>query len=254
MHIHVDVELRAPRAIRAVRGRRRLLAGALAVALAVPSAALASHGFADVPSTHQFHTAIDRVSDAAITGGCGGGNYCPNANVTRGQMAAFLARTGGRAAYGYDFALVTSSDPTDVVTVTITAGSATGGTAFVVVNSSWSASTASAAGCPCGAEFYITADAGDLSTSSYAQVDAVTSQGFGVDSGSNTAVFTVPTGVPQTFRLKAERFGGTGALDASGALTAQYLPFSGTGTDTLVISGWPSKVAVTGESAERPRP
>ncbi len=25
-----------------------------------------------------------------MTGGCGGGNYCPLNNVTRGQMAAFL--------------------------------------------------------------------------------------------------------------------------------------------------------------------
>ena len=250
MHIHFDMELRAPRAI---RQRRRLLAVALAVALAVPGVALASHQFGDVPSSHPFHNAIDRVADAAITGGCGSGNYCPNANVTRGQMAAFLARTGGRAAYGYDFGSVASSDPTEVVTVTITAGSATGGTAFVVVNSSWSASTSSASGCPCGAEFYITADLGDLSTSSYAQVDAVTSQGFGVDSGGNTAVFTVPTGVPQTFRLMAERFGGTGAMNATGALTAQYLPFSGTGTDTLVVSGWPSTVSVTGDTAP-PRP
>jgi hypothetical protein len=60
--------------------------------------------------------------------------------------------------------------------------------------------------------------------------------------------------VPQTFRLKAERFGGTGAMNATGALTAQYLPFSGTGTDTLLISGWPAKASVTGDAADRPQP
>ncbi|MCL4275996.1 MAG: S-layer homology domain-containing protein, partial [Anaerolineales bacterium] len=28
-----------------------------------------------------------------ITGGCGGGNYCPNNSVTRAQMAIFIQRT-----------------------------------------------------------------------------------------------------------------------------------------------------------------
>jgi hypothetical protein len=32
--------------------------------------------------------------DSKVTSGCGGGNYCPTANVTREQMAAFLNRLG----------------------------------------------------------------------------------------------------------------------------------------------------------------
>ena len=36
--------------------------------------------------------AINRVAAAGITSGCGPSSYCPTQNVTRGQMASFLAR------------------------------------------------------------------------------------------------------------------------------------------------------------------
>jgi len=39
-----------------------------------------------------FATWIEELYNRGITGGCGGGNYCPNSPVTRGQMAAFLQR------------------------------------------------------------------------------------------------------------------------------------------------------------------
>ena len=32
--------------------------------------------------------------------GCGGGNYCPTAATTRGQMAPFLVKTFGLLLYG----------------------------------------------------------------------------------------------------------------------------------------------------------
>ena len=35
---------------------------------------------------------INLVAREGIASGCGGTNYCPSANVTRGQMAAFLHR------------------------------------------------------------------------------------------------------------------------------------------------------------------
>jgi hypothetical protein len=35
---------------------------------------------------------INRLAASGITGGCAAGKFCPTANVTRGQMAAFLAR------------------------------------------------------------------------------------------------------------------------------------------------------------------
>ena len=47
--------------------------------------------FADVPVGHPFHRFVEALVAAGITGGCGAGNYCPDAPVTRGQMAVFLA-------------------------------------------------------------------------------------------------------------------------------------------------------------------
>jgi hypothetical protein len=47
--------------------------------------------FTDVPVGHPFHRFVEALVAAGITGGCGGGNYCPDAPVTRGQMAVFLA-------------------------------------------------------------------------------------------------------------------------------------------------------------------
>lgn len=51
--------------------------------------------FNDVPTTHTFFKEIEALVDSGITGGCGGGNYCPDDTLTRGQMAAFLARALG---------------------------------------------------------------------------------------------------------------------------------------------------------------
>ncbi|HTY42355.1 MAG TPA: S-layer homology domain-containing protein [Thermoanaerobaculia bacterium] len=50
--------------------------------------------FGDVPCPGaQFVDWINQLSNEGITGGCGGGNYCPGHSVTRGQMAVFLSRT-----------------------------------------------------------------------------------------------------------------------------------------------------------------
>ena len=46
--------------------------------------------FSDVPVGHSFCRFIEHLAADEITGGCGGGNYCPDAPVTRAQMAVFL--------------------------------------------------------------------------------------------------------------------------------------------------------------------
>jgi len=38
---------------------------------------------------------IEQLAAENITAGCGNGNYCPDATVTRDQMAVFLVRTFG---------------------------------------------------------------------------------------------------------------------------------------------------------------
>jgi subtilisin-like proprotein convertase family protein len=51
--------------------------------------------FLDVPSSDPFYDDIGKLSARGITLGCGSGNYCPNAPVTREQMAAFIIRSKG---------------------------------------------------------------------------------------------------------------------------------------------------------------
>jgi len=49
--------------------------------------------FADVPCPSTFADWIEQLATELITGGCGGGNYCPSSSVTRAQMAVFLQKT-----------------------------------------------------------------------------------------------------------------------------------------------------------------
>jgi hypothetical protein len=49
--------------------------------------------FADVPCPSTFANWIEQLAAEQITGGCGGGNYCPDNNNTRGQMAVFITKT-----------------------------------------------------------------------------------------------------------------------------------------------------------------
>ena len=55
------------------------------------SPAPATATFADVPTTDGRFRFVEALVAAGITGGCGGGLYCPEAPVTRGQMAVFLS-------------------------------------------------------------------------------------------------------------------------------------------------------------------
>jgi hypothetical protein len=51
--------------------------------------------FPDVPIGAPFYTEIGKLAARNITLGCGSGNYCPDAAVTRDQMAAFIVRALG---------------------------------------------------------------------------------------------------------------------------------------------------------------
>ena len=56
--------------------------------------------FTDVPCTGgPFDPWIEELAALQITGGCGGGNYCPGNTVTRQQMAVFLLKALEGSAY-----------------------------------------------------------------------------------------------------------------------------------------------------------
>jgi parallel beta-helix repeat protein len=55
--------------------------------------------FLDVPPADPFHDYVVTVARNGITAGCGGGNYCRNAPVTRAQMAVFLLKSEHGSSY-----------------------------------------------------------------------------------------------------------------------------------------------------------
>jgi hypothetical protein len=68
---------------------------ALAVIVGTPLAVSAASSFTDVPDTHIFSGDIQWMADAGVTKGCNpptNDRFCPDGNVTRGQMAAFMHR------------------------------------------------------------------------------------------------------------------------------------------------------------------
>ncbi len=67
--------------------------------------------FPDVPCSSGFAPWIEALAAAGITGGCGGGNYCPTNPVTRQQMAVFLLKSKHGSSY---VPPVCSGDFTDV--------------------------------------------------------------------------------------------------------------------------------------------
>jgi hypothetical protein len=48
--------------------------------------------FQDVPCPSTFANWIEQLAAEGITGGCGGGNFCPGSPNTRGQMAVFMTK------------------------------------------------------------------------------------------------------------------------------------------------------------------
>jgi hypothetical protein len=58
-----------------------------------PPACGATPIFGDVPASSPFCKFIEELSRRGVVSGCGGGNYCPTAAVTREQMAVFVLRT-----------------------------------------------------------------------------------------------------------------------------------------------------------------
>ena len=48
--------------------------------------------FTDVPCPGPFTNWIEELKSEGVTSGCGGSNYCPSANNTRGQMATFIVK------------------------------------------------------------------------------------------------------------------------------------------------------------------
>jgi len=64
-----------------------------------PPAVGASTGFTDVPVDYWAAAWIEQLAAEGITGGCGTGIYCPDATVTRAEMAVFLLKAKHGTSY-----------------------------------------------------------------------------------------------------------------------------------------------------------
>ena len=89
----VDVEFAGPDESCSSGGLRALKLQTSWTRQVSPAPATAS--FNDVPTSHLFFQHVEALVKSGVTAGCGGGNYCPDQPVTRGQMAVFLAKTLG---------------------------------------------------------------------------------------------------------------------------------------------------------------
>jgi hypothetical protein len=240
--------------------KRLTRVGLVGLMLAMPVIVSASHQFSDVPSSHTFHTAISRLYGARLTSGCSATRFCPSANVTRGQMAAFLNRSLGRGASTWGATGTANDwdamDDSILDGVFLTHGGAPGGTGHVLVTANVSIYSKQAGTCPCElAVWLINEDTGEASPAAFQVILDIPgppdSDATSWYSGTGTVshLFTVPSGVRHTYLLGAHVDVTTAPSgDTAGAewsLSAVYVPFGGDG-------GNPSLVTTQGTDGRRP--
>ena len=228
MRVSLTIEVNRPTLGRS--RRRRFLAGVIIAALLVPSAVLANHLYTDVPTDHLFHSDITKAKGAGLTSGCTATTFCPDTAVSRGQMTAFLNRGLGRATAAYLSGNVSSSTLATIGTITIRAGNPTGGSQQVMLLASVYAKT-NGAGCPCEVFIGLYRSNGTaVGVDMFIDVAAIPAgQGFTDENGTLLGLVTVPTGVDQTFLVKASRPAGSANLEVGGRFQAITVPFIGTG-------------------------
>jgi S-layer homology domain len=228
--VKITIELTRPTWLRRPRSRKGLtILLAVLLTLGIPAGVYASDRFTDVPSDSIFHNAINSIAGAGITLGCGGTNYCPSANVTREQMAAFLQRGLGRAAGGPYGNVGLTATYSDLSVLTIKAGEVPGGTVFIKLDGYVASYTTNVAGCPCQTVYYIALDGGGGSFNFFNQLTTLGSSGYALDTGAVGWVVALPSGTTLTFRLRARVFGGANH-NADGQLFALMVPFGSQGT------------------------
>lgn len=62
-----------------------ILTAAIALLLLSATTVVASHNFSDVPTGAFYHGAVDWGVDRGLLAGCGGGKFCPNNALKRGE-------------------------------------------------------------------------------------------------------------------------------------------------------------------------
>lgn len=234
--------------------------GIVALMLALPVMVNASHQFTDVPTSHTFHSAISKLYGARLTTGCSASKFCPSANVTRGQMAAFLVRGLGRAAgdVGFTEDDWASLDGGGLTSVDLLHGGGAGGTAHVLVTATVLAYTDQTGVCPCELGVWIVNDdTGEESVPAFEIISGAerapvvgTNPRYYETTVSVSHLFTVASGVTNTYVLAGDVTttaspSPTSLAAVDWTISAVYIPFGANG-------GNPS-IPVTTQGSKSPR-
>jgi hypothetical protein len=219
-----------------LRRRGRVVIVGMVAALAIAAVPAAWATFTDVPPSNPFYADVNAIQGAGITTGCGGGNFCPNDNITRQAEAAFVHRAAGRVALSTDVLdndIAPSEDfPTDTVVASrsITIGGAAGNVQFAKIEATmWNDYNGGST--PPGAYVWYLADEACTGTTSPFFTSQVS---IGEElSPSISWVRTVSTATVETFVLCAY----TGSDDHVGvnavSLNVMTVPFGSGGANTL---------------------
>jgi hypothetical protein len=240
------------RAYRPRLAKRLTRVGVVALMLAMPVLVSAAFPFTDVPTSNTYYTSISRLYGARITTGCSATKFCPNANVTRGQMAAFLNRGLGRA--GNDWGATGFADDwaafndNSLGALNLVHGGATGGTGLVLVTASVSAYTREAGVCPCElAVWLVNVNTGEESPAVFQTITNVASppddnlDAWYETSTSMNYLFTVSSGATNTYVLGSSINTTTPPTDVNGSgaewsMSAVYIPFGPNGSNPSLTS------------------
>lgn len=205
---------------------------ALVVSLLGGSFASAAGPFSDVGDTHPFKDEIQAIVQAGITTGYNDGTYRPAAPVTRGAMAAFMARGFGRI----NSAAGTANNPADntntqlgVASIRSGAESGTGGYVHLTADAQMSVTVAE---CQCVLVLEIV----DQATNTVVATRTSMSNTFNVlgintQSVSAGGVVQIPANVTRTYqlRVRATTAGNNDSITLSGRIVATYVPFNAFG-------------------------
>jgi hypothetical protein len=214
------------------RSRPRPLLIAVLVLLALGTAVAAAGAgplrFTDVPPSHPFEREISAVASGNIAAGYPDGTFRPGDPITRQAMAAFLARGLGRAEFATG--TVSGAGVLNRTVASLTVHHSASG--YVIVNASTGGRIATEASCPCVIETRLVSGTRQSPKVQDELVNIAEPGGNVMGATSNTWVASVHGKGSTTFSLLARRVNavtGNPTTTFEGSLTAQFVPFDGTG-------------------------
>lgn len=232
--------------------RRFIVLLVVMVIAAAPAVVLASDLFGDVPNSNAFHGPIGAIARGGITTGCGDGDYCPSANVTREQMAGFMHRGFARVAEdqsGGSGSFTTAA--TTVLSVSITPGlpstAVAGAKNFIVANGAVSLYVATTSGCVCYYEVYLTLNGAQIGEDQFV---TIASAGEQVVNVPVTGVAEVTSSGGQAISVVVDQYIGSSSTQAYGNLSAMTAPFGSAGTNVLSLGGESASTTTTARPGE----